>query len=469
MKGDINNRPDWVRDAVFYQIFPDRFHNGSRKNDAHVTQSWGEEPNGDDSMGGDIQGILKRLDYLRDLGVNALYLNPIFESESNHGYDITDYYRIDPRFGTEASFRELVEKVHTAGWHILLDGVFNHSSTNFHAFKQIQKYGERSKYKDWYFIKKFPVRIEEGQDTYETFFTSYLMPKFNTGNPETRKFLLDVALFWLREYGVDGWRLDAPMEVPFEFWREFRKAVRAFSKDAYIVGEIWEPPGEWLQGDMFDAVTNYQWRGATYTYLAQDEMSPTEFDNALRALRDSCQPEATDRMLNMLSSHDADRLSTRCKDNMLLIGQCVLFQMTYPGVPCIYYGDEIGIEGEDDPANRKAFDWDAGRWDNGLRDFHKRLIYLRHDHIALRRGGYRTVFLHDDQRLFGYLREYDTEKILVLFNSSEAEQCAEVTLPEDLGTEPFSNWLDTGADFKQEEGMLYVKLPPRGMALLGRN
>lgn len=420
-------------------------------------------------MGGDLQGVLERFDYLRDLGVNALYLNPLFESDSNHGYDVRDYYRIDSRFGNQALLREVIARVHDAGWHILLDGVFNHSSVNFYAFKDVRERGEDSEYKDWYFIKQFPVRVEEGQDTYETFGTSHSMPKLNTQNSETREFLLDVAAFWIREFGIDGWRLDAPMEVPHDFWRELRNTVRALREDAYLVGEIWESPGEWVQGDMFDAVTNYPWRGATYSYFVQNEMSPTEFEDRLRALRDACPPEATERMLNMLSSHDADRLSTRCKDNALLIGQCILFQMTYPGVPCIYYGDEIGMEGGDDPKNRRAFNWDARQWDNGLRDFYKRLITLRHEHTALRRGGYRTALLHDEQRLFGYFREYDTEKILALFNSSDTEQCAEVNLPEDLGTASFSLWMDTGADFKQEGSMLYVKIPPSGIALLGRS
>jgi cyclomaltodextrinase / maltogenic alpha-amylase / neopullulanase len=468
MSEDVNARPEWVREAVFYQIFPDRFYNGTPINDADNKKSWGSEPNPFDTMGGDLEGVLQRLDYLRDLGVNALYLNPIFASESNHGYDTTDYYRIDPRFGNETIFRELVTKTHELGWHLVLDGVFNHTGQNFHAFKDLLEKGENSPFKDWYYVKKFPLRVEGGQDTYETFSDIASMPKLNTQNPDTRKYLCDVATYWIREFGIDGWRLDAPMEVPHDFWRDFRKAVKEVRADAFLLGEIWENLGEWVQGDMFDAVMNYQWRGATFTYFAQNEMSPTEFDNTLRGLRDACPPEANDRMLNMLSSHDADRLSTRCKDNALLIGQCVLFQMTYPGVPCIYYGDEIGTEGNNDPDNRRAFNWETNQWDGGLREFYKNLIRLRHEHIALRRGGYRTVLVHDDHRLFGYLREYDNEKIMVLFNSSEAEQCAEVTV-EDLGTEPFSFWMDTGASFKQDGATLYVKMPPRGIALLGRN
>jgi cyclomaltodextrinase / maltogenic alpha-amylase / neopullulanase len=468
MNKGVDTRPDWVRDAVFYQIFPDRFRNGSLANDPKDTKPWGSEPNFHDRMGGDLQGVLQRFDYLRDLGVNALYFNPIFASDSNHGYDTSDFYRIDEHFGNEKVFRELITKAHDLGWHIILDGVFNHTGTNFHAFKDLLEKGEKSPYKDWYYVKKFPLRVESGQDTYECFRGNASLPKLNTENPETRQYLFDVATYWVQELGVDGWRLDAPADLSHDFWRDFRKAVKAVRPDAYLVGEIWEGPCEWVQGDRFDGVTNYMWRGAAYTYFAEGKMSPTDFDKALREIRETCAPEATDQMLNMLSSHDADRLATRCNNDMFRIGQCVLFQMTYPGVPCIYYGDEIGIEGGHDPDNRRAFEWDTHRWDGGLHEFYKQLIRLYHEHVALQRGGYRTALIHDDQRLFGYLREYDSEKALVLFNSSDAEQCAVVAI-KDLGTEPFSLWLDTGAGLKQDGSTLYVKIPPHGIALLGRN
>lgn len=212
---------------------------------------------------------------------------------------------------------------------------------------------------------------------------------------------------------------------------------------------------------------NYRWRGATYTFLAQDEMSPTDFDNALAEIRNAYPSGMLQIMFNMLSSHDAERLANRCKNNPLRIGQCVLFQMAYPGTPCIYYGDEIGLQGDSDPLNRGAMVWDKSRWDVGLRNFHKKLIRLRKEADVLRHGDYQTILLHDDNSLFGFKREYEEQAVLALFNNSDSPQCAEISL-DVIGEKPYSDWLDSGADIEVSGGKLTVALPPRGLALLGR-
>ena len=459
--------PKWVSDAIFYQIFPDRFANGVKSNDPENVQLWESEPTGDGRMGGDLQGVRKHLDYLTDLGVNAIYFNPLFASCSNHGYDTSDYETIDSRFGTNETFKKLMDEAHQKQIRVILDGVFPHVGTENAWFLDVVKNGEKSKYKDWFKIQGFPLSHNSEPHNYESWDGSGWMPLLNHDNPAVREYLLKIGAKWIQEYGVDGWRLDSAERPPHEFWKAFRKAVKAVSPEAYLVGEIWDDAHEWLKGDEFDAVMNYRWRGATYTFLAQNEMTPTDFDNTLAGIRDSYPPGMLHIMFNMLSSHDAERLADRCKDNMLIVGQCVLFQMAYPGTPCVYYGDEIGLRGDTDPLNRGAMIWDKSRWNGGLRDFHKKLIRLRKENAVLRHGDYQTVLLHDANRLFGFKREFEDQAILALFNNSDSPQCAEIAL-DAIGAEPYSDWLDSGADIAVVGKNLTVSLPPRGLALLGR-
>ncbi len=259
--------PDWPHDAVFYQIFPERFANGDPTNDGPDVQPWGTKPTFDNRMGGDLAGVRQHLDYLRDLGVNALYFNPIFTARSNHGYDTTDYLKVDPRFGTNDLLADLVADCHMLGWHVILDGVFNHTGVDTAEFKSLREEGERSPYRNWYYVKRFPLEVRDGQQTYVGWFGSPWLPKLNLANPPTRQFMLGVAANWLQRARIDGWRLDAADEVTHDYWIDFRSKVRAANPDAYIVGEIWGDAHTWLQGDQFDSVMNYRWRGATLDFL----------------------------------------------------------------------------------------------------------------------------------------------------------------------------------------------------------
>lgn len=458
--------PDWVRDAVFYHIFPDRFANGTTANDDRDAQDWGEDPNPFDRQGGDLQGVIKRFDYLCDLGVNALYFNPIFHARSNHGYDTTDYYTVDPRFGTDRVLKSLVERAHEYGWHIVLDGVFNHTGVDFAPFKDLVKKGKRSRFRDWYFCQEDAIVVDDEHPCYEGWNGNCWLPKLNVDNPETRDYLLQVATYWLREFGIDGWRLDAANEVSPEFWKVFRSAVRQANPDAYIFGEIWEPAQAWLQGDQFDAVTNYPWRGAVLDFFAFEKTRPSEFEAALASAREGVSTEVTGAMFNLLGSHDTERLRTLCQNDPLRQGQAVLFQMIYPGVPAIYYGDEIGMEGGPDPDDRRAMPWDKRQWDTGLRDFYKKAIAARHKHASLRRGDFETVLTDDEHAVYGFQRRYKNERALVLFNRGIEPQTAYVPL-ENIGDAPLKDWLQLGIEFKPENGNLVVSLPPRGIALLG--
>jgi cyclomaltodextrinase / maltogenic alpha-amylase / neopullulanase len=465
-RNKIASTPTWVRDAVFYQIFPDRFANGDENNNTNQTQPWGETPNREERQGGDLTGLRKRFDYLSDLGINALYLNPIFEAATNHGYDTSDYYQISVRLGTNEQFIKLVKEAHERGWHLVLDAVFNHTGTQFHAFQSLCKEGENSPYKDWYHVEGFPINMEPGKLNYKAWDDHPEVPQLNHENSQVRAYLLDVAMHWIREYGIDGWRLDAAELIPHAFWKELRRHVKQVNPDTYLVGELWENAQDWLQGDEFDGVMNYRWRGAVCAFLAEEVMSPSEFDATLRQIRDDYLPEATYTILNMLSSHDVDRLTTYCGGDRLRMGQCVLMQMTYPGVPCVYYGDEIALPGDGDPGSRAAMPWNEKDWDTGFRDFYKRLIALRRKHPVLRYGDYKTALIHDDRRLYGFARCHEDDHILALFNTSGEAQCAEVSRSVVEDRKLF-DWLKTGIELEEEGDRLTVALPPHGMALFG--
>lgn len=458
------NVPDWPRDAVFYQILPDRFADGDPSSDTKKVKPWDAPPSGA-RQGGDLAGVLERFDYLRDLGVNALYFNPLFKAHSYHAYDPEDHRKIDPHFGTLEQYRKLVGKAHAHGWHVILDGVFHHTGVNFFAFRSLREEGEKSPYKDWFFPKQFPIEVKRGQQTYADWRGTYSMPNLNLNNPDTRWYLMDVATYWVGEEKADGWRLDGGNEVDPNFWREFRQKVREANPEAFIIGEVWENASQWLQGDQFGSVMNYRWRGAALDFFATKKTTPTQFDQALKQIRDDYPPAAVGVLLNMLSSHDVDRLRTSCNGDRAAERQLALLQLTYPGVPSIYYGDEIGMEGSGDPGNRHTMIWDESRWDTDLHAFYKRLIALRRKETVLRRGDYRTVLLHDDHQVFGYLRSYGSELALVLFNRSDSPQQAQ--LPAYLGEAGLRDWLGTKLRVKKSGSESVFEIPAHGFALLG--
>jgi cyclomaltodextrinase / maltogenic alpha-amylase / neopullulanase len=459
--------PDWACDAVFYQILPDRFADGARSNDATGAQAerFGGKPSSGKREGGDLSGIIRHLDYLEDLGINALYLNPVFTARSAHGYDPIDYLHIDPHLGTDAQFKKLVDKVHERGWHLILDVAFDHTSVDFFAFKSLIEQGEQSPNKDWYFVNHFPIEVRDGQTSYEAWYGMYPMPRLNVNNPATRDYLLDVATRWLRDAGIDGWRLDAADEVDHRFWKALRKAVKETNPDAYLVGEMWGNATDWLRGDEFDAVMNYRWRAAVLEFFGMDAATPMQFDAELTQIRSDYPPAVTPVMFNMLASHDIERTRTAFGD-WRKEGQAVLFQMTYLGAPCVYYGDEIGMEGARDPHNRHAMIWDRAQWDKGSRDFYRRCIALRRDHEVLRRGNYRTVYRDDAAQVFGFVRTQDEDLALVLFNRSDRPQRATVLCSE-IGVKPLRDWLGMNPKVEIRPDVLVVDLPERGFAVLG--
>lgn len=405
--------PSWLQETVFYQIFPERFFNGDKMNDPFPLASWGKEPQFHNFFGGDLAGITQKIPYLLDLGVNALYLNPIFDAPSNHKYDTRDYLRIAPEFGDLRSYLRMVDKLHASGIRLILDGVFNHTGDQFWAFRDLLCRGKASPYKGWYHCRHFPVK-QTPAPNYECWWGIGDLPKLNFSEPEVLRYLLRAIAFWTLT-GIDGWRLDVPNEIAPQFWQVFRNLVKELNSEAYIVGEIWGNAAFWLQGNMFDATMNYPLRDLIISFFARGEMTADEFDRGLAELRTWYAPSVTGSMFNLLGSHDTSRFLTVCQGKRERFLLAVLFLFTYPGAPVIYYGDEIGMTGEKDPDCRKTMIWDETLWENEIRESVKRLVRLRREKTPLKTGGFKTAFT-GQSGVYGYWRICDHQRLLVLFN-----------------------------------------------------
>jgi cyclomaltodextrinase len=403
--------PEWVKDAVFYQIFPERFANGDPANDPFAVRSWGGTPTAGNFFGGDFQGVIDNISYLEELGITAIWFNPIFEAPSNHKYDTSDYMKIDPSFGGLDKFKEMVSALHAAGIKVILDGVFNHTGYNFWAFQDIVAKGRDSRYVNWYHIHDFPIR-RSPKPNYEAWWGFPDLPQLNMENSEVRSYILDVVTYWM-ELGVDGWRLDVPNEIGHFFWREFRDHVKRINPDAYIIGEIWHNGSAWLQGDQFDAVMNYVFRDAVLDFFARKTCKASDFMGRLESTRADYPDAASMVLLNLLGSHDTERVYTAFRGNKNLMVPAIVFQMTYPGAPIVYYGDEIGMRGSKDPGCRGTMVWDESKQDRELLQLYKGLIRLRKSSIALRRGNMRWLLVDDPTRSFAFSRHYEGETVVV--------------------------------------------------------
>jgi len=428
---DVFDAPKWVKDTVWYQIFPERFANGDPSNDPVGTLEWGStDPTYDNLFGGDLEGVIKHLDYLVELGISGIYFTPIFKASSNHKYDTIDYFEIDPAFGDKLTFKRLVQEAHKRGIRIMLDAVFNHSGFYFPPFQDVLKNGEKSKYKDWFHIHEFPIKTEPVPN-YDTFAFTPFMPKFNTGNPEVKEYLLEVGRYWVREFDIDGWRLDVANEVDHQFWREFRKEVRAIKPDVYILGEIWHDAQEWLSGDQFDAVMNYPFTYGALNFFAKDTMKAVEFTETIQRVIHMYSRNVNEVAFNLLGSHDTPRISDIAGFDKEKIKQLFAFQLSFTGSPCIYYGDEIGMTGGQDPGCRKCMVWEEDRQDKELLTHVKKLIQLRKTYPLLANDGeIRFIDANDDTNHFIFTKETDSELLVVIMN--HGEEAINLKLPIDL-------------------------------------
>lgn len=415
---DIAQVPEWVQDAIIYQIFPDSF--ASDKNKISEKSKEIEIRNGINVRslrGGTINGINMNISYLKKLGINCIYLNPIFIADSYHKYDIIDYYDIDPCFGTKEDFKILVQNCHEVGIKIILDGVFNHTSVNFFAFEDVVKNGEKSRYKDWYMIHSFPVK-KVNPPNYECFCYVKEMPRTNTANIEVIEYFNGVAKYWIEEFGIDGFRLDVANEIDHNFWRLFRQTVKRANKDAVIIAEIWEDCSSFLNGDQFDSAMNYNFTYACEDFFAKGEMSASIFDERLGALRARYKKPMLKSMMNLLDSHDVKRFLFTCEEDIRKLKLASLFQLTYEGVPSVYYGDEIGISGNTDDGIRHAMNWEKEGQNEDLLNHYRTLIKIRTSNKALSRGTVKTEIVDDENSIYAYSRSYNNEKIIVIINNS---------------------------------------------------
>lgn len=438
--------PDWVKDAIFYQIFPDRFAQSSQVAKPSNLEPWNSSPTTEGYKGGDLLGVVEKLDYLADLGINAIYFNPIFQSASNHRYHTHDYFKVDPILGGNEALRKLLDAAHACDIKVMLDGVFNHCSRGFYQFNQALETGEKSPYLDWFFFNSFPVQAYNiTKPNYAAWWNIPALPKFNTNTQAVRDYLWSVGRYWM-EFGIDAWRLDVPSEIDDDaFWQEFRRQVKEVNPQAYICGEIWTDARRWLQGDQFDSVMNYLFTRNCLSFFIQDmdmslingttfeglplHIDAAHFRDMTTALLQLYNPEITFVQLNLLDSHDMARFLTIAKGDLSALRLATLFQMCYPGAPCVYYGDEIGMEGRADPDCRRAYPWDSPNKNEELFAYFKKATHLRHQHSALRRGQYHN--LAAEQNLYVFGRSNAEERLLVALNTGNAP----IALPDIINPE----------------------------------
>lgn len=441
--------PAWSTGAVVYQIYPESYNRGT------------------------LQGITDKLPYLQQLGVTAIYMTPIFESPSGHKYNTTDYYKVDPGFGTLDDLKLLVGTAHQLGIRVLLDAVFNHSGDTFFAFRDVLERGEASPYKDWFFIHSYPVSPSPAP-SYETFAKAEAtMPKLNMDHPEVADYMLEVAKYWVREAGIDGWRLDVANEVSPAFWARFRRELKGEFPHLLLIGEIMHASGPWLRGDQFDGGMNYVLRDAVLEFFAAQTAGPVRFMEQLLHQEALYNDQANSAMFQLLGSHDTLRFLTACKEGgrgwereataMARMRLAVFFQMTYIGIPMIYYGDEVGMEGATDPHCRKPMLWNEEEQHTGLQEWYRQLIALRQQYEVLRRGVFRPWFTDEARNVLGYIRRSNDESMgLILNNSPNAYH---------LELESFRSCTNVMVDLLtgrniRSEGRILVEVEPFGCLML---
>ena len=488
--------PDWVKHAVFYQIFPDRFARSQQPRSLVAKsiplEAWDALPTLQSYKGGDLWGVIEKLDYLQDLGINAIYFTPIFQSACNHRYHTHDYYQIDPLLGGNQAFRELLEECHRRGIKVVLDGVFNHASRGFFFFNDILENGPYSPWLDWFKIEGWPLSAYDGSlpANYASWVGNRALPEFNHDNPDVREYIMRIAEHWIK-LGIDGWRLDVPFEIKTPgFWQEFRDRVKAINPEAYIVGEVWEDSREWLDGTQFDGVMNYLFTAPTIAFTAGDRvvmeyvenqsyepypaLDATGYAAKIGQLLQLYPWEIQLTQLNLLDSHDTARLvsiASGGKESPLAEAQesvklATLLLLTFPGAPSIYYGDEVGLVGAVDPDCRRGFPPEAA-WKQEVLDYHQQLIALRHAHPALRTGSYKVLLA--EGLIYVFARQLGAEGIIVAVNAGTTSE--KVTLNLSALASPPSQMLygdrEVAWSINEDSGNLTLQLPPRSGCILG--
>jgi cyclomaltodextrinase / maltogenic alpha-amylase / neopullulanase len=511
--------PDYAPDIVYYYIFPDRFRNGNRANDpkpgvdkyqrhtVELHSDWNEKPfkpkSGDgsddvynnDFFGGDLAGVIEKLDYIKALGANTIYMTPIFRAPSNHKYDTADFREIDPYFGTEAEFIRLTSEAAKRGIRIVLDTSLNHVGSDSIYFDRYGNYAKTQKppqgafanstvnpgspFASWFSFdtsKSNPDQQFKGwtgiSDLPEIDKSSRAFRAFAYGDPDS------VMKHWL-DRGAGGWRMDVAPWVPDDFWREWRAAIKAHRPDAITISEAWFDSAKYFLGDMFDSTMNYIFRNAVQEYALGGDARKLYAN--LELIREQYPPQAQYALMNLLSSHDQARAlhhfgyrdETSTPDAVALAKQrlrlSVFFQMTFPGSPTIYYGDEVGVTGGEDPYNRATYPWEdlGGQPDKALLEDFKRLTSLRNEHAVLRRGSLEAP-MYIDQNVVVLLRRLDNQVALVAMNNADTSKTIQLRLPRDVATRAWRDALSTQSSLASEE-VMSLTVPARfGRVLLAQ-
>ncbi|MEO6867425.1 MAG: glycoside hydrolase family 13 protein, partial [Gaiellales bacterium] len=489
--------PDWVKDAIFYQVFPDRFKNGDTSNDPAGTVPWGTPPQNDNFFeGGDLQGVQQGLSHIENLGANAIYMNPIFTSPSNHKYNTTDYDHVDPELGGDQAFTSLMTKVHADGMHLILDGVFNHTSNEHAWFKDVIAKGQASPYWSWYKVNRWPITTHVDSkgvlrsDDYVGWGAGMggpyaTLPVLDQTNPQVRDALFtgpnSVVRHWLRDGKIDGWRMDVADEIAPEVWRTARQVIKSENPNAYMVAESFHDASGMLKGDEFDGAMNYAYfQQPAVDFFAKKSINSDAFVNRLK---NGYSQDAKLEMLNSLDSHDTPRFITQAGGDWYRARPAAIFQLTYQGAPSIYYGDEIGMEGGPDPDSRRAFDWtaanaadkaanagtlasnvhatlDASGADKAtqLTSLYEKLIATRKGSDALRRGDFNVLATHNMNDTLSYRRSVpgDNHDVLVALNNDTSGH--DVVIPTQAFAPDGTKYTDalSGSSFTVQNGQITV-------------
>jgi len=476
---------DWVKGAVIYQIFPDRFAKSAAAKVDGVFEKWDLPETPDGFKGGNLQGAEEKLNYLRGLGVNAVYFTPIFSSAANHRYHTFDYYSVDPVLGGNTAFKSFLKAAHKRGIKVILDGVFNHASRGFFQFNHLLENGAASPYRGWFHPRGYPLKaynLKKGEKTnYDCWWNLPALPKFNTNNPEVRKFILGVAKYWL-EQGIDGWRLDVPYEINDDsFWREFRRTCKAVNPGCYIIGEIWGEARRWLKGDQFDAVMNYQLSAACISYFGGKKLKLTH-DYAKRRLKPCGQKEfmadigrllgmykfeTTLAQMNMMSSHDTDRMLDTYGGDAGLLKMAVVFTFLFPGAINVYYGEEIGMKGVFNAGTRHGMPWNNKKiWDTDLTKLYKQLAALRRNNPVIKYGSFEFIKEYCDGDTLVFRRFLPGGSSMVCLMNNSTEQKTLAISKSALGNSRRA--LINGGVTLQPDGKTFTAvMPPRSYAVFG--
>lgn len=424
-QADINVTPDWVNDTVWYQIFPDRFCNGTPEKNGEDILPWRTGPvTNQERFGGNLAGIRKRLSYLKELGINGIYLNPIMEAESNHKYDTRDYTKIDPYFGDNEEFALLVKEAHELGIRIMVDAVFNHCGRRFAQWLDVEEKGEKSEFADWFMIQDWNALKKQG-DTRDGRFYSFAfneyMPKLNTNNEEVIRYFSDICESWIRDFDIDGIRFDVGNEVSHRFLKRVRERVKSLKPDIYLLGEIWHDASQWLMGDEYDSVMNYPLMSGIHDFFLDKESTKEDFEYMVNRCYTMYMQQCNNVLFNLLDSHDTERLMNRLK-NLNVFYQQLAVLFTMPGSPCIYYGTEIAMEGGHDPDCRRCMPWDEMDSEENRKCLEemKKLISLRKSEKTFKSLYFHFPDTYREKRCVEYIKLDDAgNKIQVVLNCTK--------------------------------------------------